>query len=337
MEFDPLFRTLHLLSPGLYLTKEGGRLRIRRNGEEVESLPGHALNQIILHGRQAVSTGVLEYAAEEGIGVHFLAWDGTHYGLLHRSMSTHVDLHRRQFERDTDAEFRLVTARAIVDGKLRNARLVLRRYQRQRSVPEVDTAIDWVGNQLEELPHARDVAAVRGHEGAAARAYYAGLSALLGDEWRFAGRVRRPPTDPVNAMLSYGYGVLIANVLGIVSTHGLYPYLGVLHTAHHGQPALASDLMEEFRPLVVDSVVLRLTLSRSVRPEEFESDAGGCRMSAAVKQKFLQGLEGKLNANLTHPGNGLRMDYRRAIRHQTQRYARAVLGEVPGYQAMTLR
>lgn len=280
---------------------------------------------------------MLEFAAEEGIGVHFLRWDGAHYGMLHRDLSTHVNLHRRQFERDADASFQLETSRAIVTGKLRNARLVLRRYQRQRSLQDVETAIDWVTNQLDELPYAPDVAAVRGHEGAAAHAYYTGLSALLGDDWRFTGRVRRPPTDPVNAMLSYGYGVLIANVLGMVSAHGLYPYLGVLHTAHHGQPALASDLMEEFRPLVVDSVVLRLTLSRAVRPEHFESDETGCRMSAAVKQTLMQALEGKLNALLTHPVNGLRMDYRRAIRHQAQRYARAVLGDEPDYQAMTLR
>lgn len=337
LEFDPLFRTLHLLSPGSYLFREGGRLRVKRDGEEVDSLPGHALNQIVLHGMQAVSTGVLDFAAEEGIGVHFLRWDGSHFGVLHRDLAARVDLHRRQFALDGDESFRLTTARAIVEGKIRNARLVLRRYQRNHADSATETAIDWLGNQLEELPHASDVAALRGHEGAATRAYYAGLASLLGETWHFSGRTRRPPMDPVNAMLSYGYGVLLANVLGMLALQGLYPYLGVLHSAHHGQPALASDLMEEFRPLVVDSVVLRLALSGAVRWEDFTIDEQGCRMSPDVKRALTQALEGKLNAVLTHPGNGQRMDYRRAIRHQARIYSSVVMGEASAYRAMMLR
>lgn len=337
VEFDPLFRTLHVLSPGHYVCRDGGRFLVKREGQVVESMPAHQVNQIVLQGPQALSTGILEFAREFGVGVHFQSLGGDCFGSLHGHSVSDVELHRRQFERDGDEAFKLDTTRSVAAGKIRNCRLVLRRYARNRDDAWLGKARMHMDEAVSALPRAQSLDAIRGHEGAAAKAYFSALAELLGDTWGFHGRNRRPPADPVNAMLSYGYGVLHANLLSAVQRRGLYPFLGVLHSAHHGQPALASDLVEEFRPLVVDSVVLRIALSNGVRREHFEQHEDGCTMSRGAKLKLLHGLESKFNSQLVHPIAGTRMDYRRAMQYQAQLFARAVLGEETGYRAMVLR
>lgn len=337
LQFDRLLRTLYLNSPGLYLHRDGERIVVERKGEELESLPGRQVGLIVLSGNQAISTGLLEYCARHEIGVFFQSPALGCYASMAPYADDRVDLHRAQFRCEAAPAWRLATARAIAQGKLANQRLILRRQQRRAASAELETGIAALGAALAELKTADSEDAIRGHEGAGAKAYFSALQSLLPSHWRFSGRNRQPPTDAINAMLSYGYAVLYANVLALVRRRGLNAHLGVLHSAHHGQPALASDLMEEFRPLVVDAVVLRLALSPVLAATDFHLEDGMCRLSETAKRHLVSGLENKLNAALIHPLCGTRMDYRRALQYQVQLYARAVLGEVSAYHAMVLR
>ncbi len=337
VRFDPLLRTLYLNSPGLYLHREGERFLVRRDGQDIESLPGRKIALIVLHGNQALSTGVLEYCAENGIGVSFLSHRGGCYASLSPYADDRVDMHRAQFRRDGEADFQLSVARAIAQGKLANQRLIVRRYRRRHAADALDQALTGLDNALAQAGKVADLEALRGVEGSGAKAYFAGLAGLLPAHWAFAGRHRQPPTDPVNAMLSYGYAVLYANMLTLVRRRGLNAHLGHLHSPHHGQPALVSDLVEEFRPLVVDAVVLRLMLAGDPAPEHFKLEDGMCRLSQHARARLVAGLEDKLNTALIHPLAGSRMDYRRAMEYQVRLYARAVLGEAEGYRAMVLR
>lgn len=157
--------------------------------------------------------------------------------------------------------------------------------------------------------------------------------------WQFDGRNRHPPRDPFNALLSYGYAVLFQNVLTLLVRRGLNPCVGVLHALRDGHAALASDLMEEFRALVVDTVVLRMIMRSALHLPDFEQGDANCpcRLGHEARHRYLHALENRLDSPLTDPANGQMLDYRRAIESQVALYAEVVTGRTPRYTAFTQR
>jgi CRISPR-associated protein Cas1 len=186
--------------------------------------------------------------------------------------------------------------------------------------------------------HAPSLDVLRGFEGAAARRYFAALSRLLAPKWAFAGRNRQPPRDPVNVLLSYGYAVLFQNVLTLLVRRGLNPHLGALHAVGQAHAALASDLMEEFRPLVVDAVVLRLTLNDDLSADDFDHSGGKlpCCLRDRARRRFIKALEDKLDSPLHHPVSGRELDMRRAIAAQADAWALHVSGKARAYRPFVL-
>jgi CRISP-associated protein Cas1 len=165
-----------------------------------------------------------------------------------------------------------------------------------------------------------------GHEGMATREYFRGWRQVIGDAWGFTSRERRPPPDPVNAMLSFGYTLLVQEAVAALETAGLDAAVGFMHRARWGRPCLALDLMEEFRPVIVDAVVLRCASSGVVRFEEFETTPDkGCRMNARARQAFLAAYERRMLTVFTHEPTGRRVSYRVGIGLQARALARAVL------------
>jgi CRISPR-associated protein Cas1 len=177
---------------------------------------------------------------------------------------------------------------------------------------------------------------VRGIEGLSAREYFAGWPQMLGNQWSFNGRNRRPPTDPINALLSFAYGLLRVQVTAAVPMAGLDPYIGYLHEVHHGQPALVLDLMEEFRPLIADNVVLAVVNNRTIQPQDFTESLGAYRLSESARKSFLQAFERKMNDEFKHPVFDYRCTYRRAIELQARLLSRH-LQEGVVYQPLVLR
>jgi CRISPR-associated protein Cas1 len=168
------------------------------------------------------------------------------------------------------------------------------------------------------------------------KAYFACWPQLLGDRWSFTGRNRRPPTDPVNALLSFAYGLLRMQVTAAVHLAGLDPYIGYLHEVSRGQPALVLDLMEEFRPLVADNLVLAVINTREIKPDDFTESLGAYRLSEGGRKTFLQAFERKMGDEFKHPVFGYRCSYRRAIELQARLLARHLQEAVP-YKPLTLR
>ncbi len=175
---------------------------------------------------------------------------------------------------------------------------------------------------------------LRGIEGLAAREYFAALRLLLGEQWQFNGRGKRPARDPVNAMLSFGYAVLYANTRALLEAVGLNPDIGLFHASRAGHAALASDLMEEFRALLVDSTVLKLVLNRRISPEQFSpGPEGEMRMSDEARIELLHALEAKMNASIGKDS----LDYRRTIAAQAHLLRAVVLGQAAEYHAFRPR
>jgi CRISPR-associated protein Cas1 len=174
-------------------------------------------------------------------------------------------------------------------------------------------------------------------EGAGSAACFGLFARLLRQELGFRRRIRRPPTDPVNALLSYGYAILASQCASAVNTVGLDPFVGYLHVAEYGRPALALDLMEEFRPLIVDSVVLSLLNNRELAAGDFSEELGSFRLTGAGRRTFLSRLEERLNTTINHPVFGYQATYRRCLELQARLLAKFLTGEISAYVPFTVR
>lgn len=325
---EPLLRSLYVTTPGHTLRKEGERLLVADGGQPVASVPLHKLDQVVVQGNQLVSTALLRFARRNRANVTFLDPAGRFEGCFTPRRNRNLQLERRQYQREDDTAFTLMLARAFVGAKVHNQRVVLRRFNRRRQDEAVATQETRMRQATQGLETAPDLQQVRGIEGTAARAYFQALATLLPEQWGFAGRRRQPPTDPFNVLLSYGYGVLFHTLHTLVERRGLNGWLGTLHAADGRHPALVSDLMEEFRALVVDSVALHALL-HGFAPSDFVegSDPYPCRLTEDARKQYLQWLQNKLRSALVHPRTGLRVDYHRLMQYQVWHYARVVLGE----------
>lgn len=337
---EPLVRSLIVTGQGLSLHKNNDRLLVVKNRAVLDAIPINLIDQVILHGNQMLSTALLRFAAQNQIEFYFADMSGTCHAALDTFRHNHAQLHKLQFRRDDEEDFKLMLGIAFVTGKIQNSRVLLRRYNRRREIVELETWQQMLSELSGKLPVASNLNVVRGIEGQAAHLYFLALRKLIPEEWHFNGRRRRPPDDPFNTLISYGYGVLFKTVMSLLHKRGLNPYLGALHALRPGHPALVSDLMEEFRAPIVDTVALHAILDGALKPDDFllEPDAEfPCRLTDVARKKYLSMLQNKFHGQLVHPKVRQRMDYQRAIQYQIYHYARVVLGEDRVYYPFMMR
>ncbi len=342
----PLLRTLFLSQPGSYLHLQGGRLIVEHEGTTQLSLPLEKVDQVTALGEGAISFAAMRALHERGASLLICGHHGQDNAWLSAASDSRISLRHTQHTRQNDTAFGLRIAQNIVSGKIANSRLNLRRLQRhhppsqstsQHSAHETD-------NHLADLQrrssHANPLDTLRGLEGAAAKAYFAAWREQLPPHWQphFGTRQTQPPRDTVNALLSYGYAILFQNLLTLVQQRGLDSHLGHLHAQRDGHPALISDLMEEFRALVVDSVVVHLLQDEPppAQPNPTEPTKG-INLPQQLRKKLIMGLENKLNSQLTHPLTQEKGDYRRAMRTQVGHYIQVLQGEREHYQTFAPR
>lgn len=341
----PLLRTLYLSEPGVYLRQDGGRIVAMKDEAELLSIPHEKIDQVFVTDEGAISFAVLRTLMKQGANLMLQGQAGEPLGAFLPASDTRINLRVQQHERARDPVFSLAIARAIVDGKIANSRLLLRRYYRFR--PGGESPADPLLRELQAKARvATDLDVLRGMEGAAARHYFEAYRELLPESWKanFSGRSRHPPQDPVNALLSYAYAVVYQNVLTLAAARGLEIHLGHLHALRDGHPALVSDLVEEFRALVADAVVLKLALDHPFDAADFtyelESQAATtrfCRIGKALRRKLIERLEEKLQSQVTHPVTGESGDYRRMIKMQIAHYLQVIECDVPNYHPFVLR
>jgi CRISPR-associated protein Cas1 len=272
--------------------------------------------------------------------VVFCDQHGHYRGRVVGETSAHSQLRRWQYRRADDAEFSVKTVRAIVRAKLHNSRTLVMRYQREQPHPELQAAADQLAQAMAQTERARTVNSLRGVEGAGSAVYFGAFHHLLKHQhWTFDRRTRRPPTDPVNVLLSFGYTVLLHNLTAAVEAVGLDPYIGCLHADSYNRPSLALDLAEEFRSIVVDSVTLRCLNSNLIKPENFSRQADPERpilLDDTGRNRFIREFETRLALTFTHPLSGEQVTYRRCFDLQAREMARAFQsGEV--YRPFTVR
>jgi len=294
-------------------------------------------SQVDVFGNVQVSTPVIRALLERGIPLTFFSCGGWYLGRTLGAEPKNVELRVAQHRGAQDPVLALTLARRLVASKILNSRTMLRRNHAEPSEVVLFELKQLARKALEAV----SIETLLGLEGTAARSYFAEFSGMLKQEAAEAfdldGRNRRPPRDPVNALLSLAYSLLTKDFAVTLSTVGLDPMLGFMHQPRFGRPSLALDLMEEFRPLLADSTVLVALNTGVVQPDDFVRVPGSCALSQAGRKRFLLAYERRMDQLVTHPVFGYRISYRRVLEVQARLLGRWLLGEIEKYPVFRTR
>ena len=329
--------TLFVTTDGSYLAKEGETVVVKSGKEKLLQVPILTIGSIVFTGTGAVSTALLGMCAEKGVSVSFLSPQGRFLARVEGPVSGNVFLRKDQFRAAMNQEVADDIARAFVLGKIVNTRSVVLRCIRDHGDPEgtLGSAVATLGRCTSAAERAVSVDQLRGIEGEAGRTYFGVFASLITREdgaFSFRGRTRRPPTDPVNAMLSFVYAILAHDVRSACETVGLDPQVGFLHRDRPGRAGLALDLMEELRSPIGDRAVLTVVNRRQVSPEDFETLPGGAvRMREAARKALIVTYQKRKQEEVMHPFLGERTTVGLVPQIQARLLARHLRGDLNGY------
>ena len=330
---------VYLSQQGTHVHKESQRLIVKKGADTVEQIRTFRLEQLVVIGNITLTTPAIHLLLDEGIETIFVTVRGRYRGRLQPVESKNIPLRQHQFRRGDDPEFKLHVAKQIVRGKLMNLRLLLMRHRRRRGMDELTTMIHRLRESAERVNACSRLDELRGVEGSATRAYFTGFRSLFTNGMGFRERNRRPPKDPVNALLSFGYTLLASSVQSAVHIAGLDPYLGYFHEIHYGRPSLVLDLMEEFRPIIVDSLVLYLVNRRMITEEHFEIQPDAARpvlLNEEGRRVWLTRFQQRLDTEASYTRTEQVLPYRRCFEMQARLMAKVIESDGVQYEPMTL-
>lgn len=330
--------SLYLTQPGTRLELEHGRLVASQGTDEVLSVPATRIDRVIVVGGCHVTTPALAFLLDHHIDLVFLAADGRVRGRLDAGTIGSLATRRLQYRRADDAAFALALAKAIVAGKARNARTRCLELDTDND-PAALTLIARITAAIEGIPAAPDLDVLRGLEGSVARWYFAVLGRHLREPWTFTKRARRPPPDPVNAILSIVYTLLMEQCRAALTVTGLDPECGFLHAERPGRPSLALDLMEEFRPVIADPVAWTLFNNRMLAERHFvAAERGrGVRLTPEGWKQVARQYTRRLERPIHIPGRVTKITYRKVLEVQAWRLRRVIDGDVSCYEPFLTR
>jgi len=261
---------LYVIEQGATLHKRGNRIVVEKFNKEIDWIHAFKVEQIIIVGNIMLSPHMIAFLLKEGIDTVFLSMRGKYRGRLISQFGKNVILRQIQFRKMDDKDFILNLAKRYVSGKLRNYRTLLRRHNRDLKHSGIEDAIHKLRNMINKIEKVDTLESLRGIEGKGTNIYFQGFKySIRGEGLSFETRSRRPPRDAVNALLSFGYTLLGNTIQTALNIVGLDPYLGCLHAVDYGRPSLVLDLMEEFRPVLVDSLILRLINRKVITSRDF--------------------------------------------------------------------
>ena len=314
------------------VAKEGHRLAIEKGDSDKTYVRLGDISQLVVMGNVYVTTPTLHELMRRNIPVTWQSYGGWFLGHTIGAGHANVELRTAQYRASFDDSVCLKLARGWVQAKIRNSRTLLRRNWRIDDQP--DSVLIDLTRLADRAGRTRDISTLLGIEGAAAARYFGNFNAVLRDNgdtdlFDMNNRNRRPPTDPVNALLSFGYAMLTRTFVTVLSGTGFDAYRGFYHQPRYGRPALALDMMEPFRPLIVDSVVVTAINNGEIRPTDFVRTPIGVALSDTGRKRFLGTFERRLSQEVTHPLFGYRVEYRRLLEIQARLLGRHLMGEIP--------
>ena len=331
----------------LYVCEQGASIGIVENRFQVKyrdgmikSIPAESLEIIEVFGKVQITTQCIEECLMRGINILFYSTNGAYYGRLISTSHVNVQRQRRQAEVGKNEKFKLEFSRRLIDAKIRNQIVVMRRYARSRE-KDIERSVVEMQNMYKKARDAVSIEQLMGYEGTAAKIYFQILGTLVDEEFTFTGRSRRPPKDPFNSLISLGYSIILNEIYGKIEGKGLNPYFGMMHKDREKHPTLASDLMEEWRAVLIDSTALSMLNGHELLKEDFYSgiDRPGVYLERGGFEKYVQKLETKFrteNRYLTYVDYSV--SFRKAMDLQINQFVKAIeTEEVDAYTPVVIR
>ena len=336
-----LLNTLYVTTEGARIHKDGETITVEIDKRVVKRSPAHLLGQIVLFGETSASPDAMHFAAASGISVAWIGYSGKLMARMEGPQSGNVLLRRAQHRNTADPLAALPVARAIVAAKIANQRTVLRRHLRDYSARDNLEPVDLMQRRLADAARraikAPDLETLRGQEGEAGHAYWSVFDKLVLTQdpmFVFTGRNRRPPRDPVNAVLSFLYALLALDTRAACEAHGLDPQMGFLHRDRPGRMSLALDLMEELRAPLADRVALSLINRRQLALRDFDmQETGAVLLADEGRRTVLQAYHDRKRVELRHAWLDERMALGLVPQIQAQLLARHLRGDLDAYPA----
>jgi len=338
--------TLYLTSSGNYIARDHLTLRIEQERELKLAVPVHHIESICSFGQNTFSPAALQLCWEHGIAVNFFSEQGYFQGRWEGVANTSVGLRRTQYRAADDVRVCASVARALIAGKIQNSRVSLLRSARETEsaaeaerlkscAEELTTILRWLARDAETLDQ------MRGYEGQAASLYFASFDLHLRqqrDDFTFSKRTRRPPRDRINCLLSFLYGLLRHDLIAALTATGLDPFVGFLHTERPARPALALDMMEEFRPVMADRLAMTLINRKQIAKDDFVMCEGGaCEFTKEGKRKLISAYQARKQDTVVHPLLGQEFRYGQLMLVQARILARHLRGDIPQYLPCVLK
>jgi len=283
---------LYITEQGAVLRKAYRHLRLIKDKETLLEIPCADVEHVLIFGNIQVTTPALQSLARNNIELAFFSRRGKLLFQLTSRFPKNILLRQQQYRKQADTSFCLGLSRVIVRAKLKSAADVLRGQRNNNPQFACDEALKTIDRMQERARHGTSLKSLLGIEGAAAAAYYKAFGRIPKAPWTFDGRVRRPPRDPVNALLSFGYVIVANEIASLLDGIGFDPFLGFYHTVAYGRNSLALDLLEEFRHSLVDRLVLTILNRRILKPQHFaQTTRDGVHLTREGMQKFFKVYE----------------------------------------------
>ncbi len=322
--------TFYLSEPYCFVRKESERLKIYKDRSLIREVRVQEFSRFFIHESSTLTTDALMLLAEKGIDVVYFSGNRM-VGRFIGPENKNVRLRIAQVEAHLSGEKSFHIARNLILAKLKNTRTSLQRFARHREL-ELGPVILFIKQSMEHALKVRDLEELRGIEGMVAKRYFETFPMLIRkSDFRFEGRSRRPAKNPVNAMLNYGYALLRAELTGALQAAGLDPYIGYLHREKYGRESLSLDMMEEFRSIMVDNLVIKMVNQGVIKPKDFHDDMGEPRLKDHARKHFLQEFDRRRKDEVFHQLLQRKMSYREVFHKQAILLAKFIKGEVDDY------
>ncbi|MYE40092.1 MAG: CRISPR-associated endonuclease Cas1 [Chloroflexi bacterium] len=327
---------LYVQTQGAVVGKSGDQLEVKQKGQSLQKVRLMEVSHLALFGNVQVTTQALRELCDRNVPICYFTYGGWFSGITNGMGHKNVELRCRQYLGAMTPETALPIARQMVFGKIKNCRTLLRRNHRE---PPISILAE-LNRLAERAQTATSLDTLLGIEGAAARTYFSEFRGMIKTDsldFDFHGRNRRPPRDPVNAVLSFLYAMLIKQATITAFTVGFDPYLGFYHQPKYGKPALALDLVEEFRPLIADSACLTLINNGELGTEHFIKRGDAVALTQNGRRRVIEAYERRMDTLITHPLFGYSVSYRRILEVQVRLLSRHLQGELPAYPVFRTR
>lgn len=291
---------IYITDNGATVTVDGGRLKIMQKDGVVKSVPKETVESISIFENSSITTPCIQFLLTEGISVCYFSSNGKHFGRLVSTSDNKVDVIKHQIEAFDDRAFAFELGKRIAEAKIHNQTVVLKRYIKEVT-PELNCNVSLLKVYKKKVEQAADINQLMGYEGIAARTYFDSISMIIDPGFAFSVRSKRPPRDKFNSLLSFGYTLLLYEIYAKIQIVGLTPYYSIIHQSYGDHLVLASDLMEEWRAVIVDSAVLSMIQGHEVGEDDFlKGDESGIYLTKNGLKKFIKKFERKLNTDIKY-------------------------------------